>query len=156
TQGGGRWNISAESRALNMSAGDLLAYTINRIDKKFKEYGKTIVMHDTSFMPGLSLSYPGDPDPLWIKALPKLPKDVHFLVWHPKEVNEVLASYSFGQFYLSVDEQDWRKMTLPGPYLGLAAYMAESSFTPAKLLDICNIAWNATAPRPRSDAAMIN
>ncbi len=154
TAGGARWNVSPESRALNKSAGDLLAWMINRIDGILKQYGKSIVMHDTAFMRDHQLSYPGDPNPGWMVALPQLPRDAMFLIWHPKEVNDLLAQAGRPQLYLSLDEEDWRKLPLPEPYAGLAAYMAESSFTPAKLLALVGAAWNPTAPRAPDERAM--
>jgi hypothetical protein len=153
-QGGARWNVSAESRALNMTAGQLLAHTLRRIDKKFKEHGKRIAMHDTAFMGHQRLSYPGDPDPDWNKALDLIPKDTIFLVWHPKEVNELLRSKGFAQLDLVLDETDWRKRDLPGPYLGVVAYMAESAFTPTKLLELAGVAWNTKAVRPQDPPAV--
>jgi hypothetical protein len=143
---GARWNVSAESRALNLSAGPLLAHFLNKIDARFKQYGKRIVMHDTSFM-GHRLSYVGDPDPNWNQALPLIPRDIEFLVWHPKEVNALLGGMGFKLHYLALDEQDWRGMDVT-PYAGLTAYMAESAFTASKLLDLVGVAWNPSAPRP--------
>lgn len=150
---GSRWNVSAESRALKMTAGQLLAHTLNRIDKKFKEYGKTIVMQDTAFI-GHRLSYPGDPDPAWNKALASIPKDTKFLVWHPKELGTTLSDMGFDLTYLAVDETDWRKFELPGQYQGIAAYMAESAFTPSKLLEIAGVTWNTSATRPQDPQAV--
>ncbi|MBI4024503.1 MAG: hypothetical protein HY360_05945 [Verrucomicrobia bacterium] len=154
-QGGARWNVSAESRALNLTAWQLLAHTLNRIEKKLKEYGKSIIMQDTAFMGHHRLSYPGDPDPDWNKALDHLPKDTTFLVWHPKEVNELLKSKGFAQLDFVLDETDWRKRNLPGPYQGVIAYMAESAFTPNKLLELAGIAWNTKAIRPQDPQASL-
>lgn len=165
---GSRWNVSDESRAMNMSAGELLAYTINKIDKKAKEYGKRVFMHDTPFSRDWKLSYPGDPDPSWRKALPLLPKDLMFNVWHwnKKWVLEPLGKdYGFDLVYLCTGDRDWRPLEnmdpnedypptdFPGYFTGMNNYMAESSFTASKLLETQWVAWNAKAPRPKGEVA---
>lgn len=153
TSGGAFWNVSPESRALNLSAGDLIAWQINRIDKLFKQHGKSIAMHDTLFMGNHTLSYAGDPNPSWHTAMPKLPRDIKFLVWHPKDAGPLLHKAGFELYSLVLDERDWRQVELPGIYNGLTAYMAESSFTPAKLIDLIGVTWNLSAPRPNDPVA---
>ncbi|MHC4872538.1 MAG: glycoside hydrolase family 20 zincin-like fold domain-containing protein [Planctomycetota bacterium] len=153
---GSRWNVSKESRALGLSAGQLIAYTMKRIDKKFKEYGKRIMLMDTPFMKKISLSYPGDPDPLWLKGLPNLPKDVLFNNWHRNYTEELFKKHGFEQVELILDDKDWRKDVYPGALQGLSAYMAESAFTPAKLLDLAWVAWNTKAIRPKDPIALNN
>jgi len=150
---GSRWNVSPESRALKLTGGGLLAHTLNRIDKKLKQYGKTIVMHDTPFI-GHRLSYPGDADPAWNKALDILPKDITFLVWHPKEAAPLLKEKGFAMSYLALDEIDWRTIEMPGIYKGITAYMAESAFTASKLLEIAGVSWNTRATRPQDPQAV--
>jgi len=110
-------------------------------------------MHDTAFMGKHTLSYIGDPDPSWLTAVPKLPKDVKFLVWHPKDAGPLLHQAGFELYSLVLDERDWRQVELPSLYAGLTAYMAESSFTPAKLIDFVGVAWNLAAPRPNDPVA---
>jgi|GEM_PF-1776985 len=161
---GSRWNVSPESRALNMSAGPLLAYFINKIDKKAKQYGKRLMMHDTPFCRDFKLSYPGDPDPSWRKAIPLLPKDLLFNVWHwnKKWVLEPLGKeHGFDLVYLCTGDRDWRApkhvdpnedvmpFEFPGYFAGMNNYMAESSFTASKLLETMWVAWNVDAPRPK-------
>lgn len=161
---GSRWNVSPESRALGMSAGELLAYTINKIDAKAKQYGKRLFMHDTPFSRDWTLSYPGDPDPSWRKAIPLLPKDLMFNVWHwnKKWVLEPLGKeHGFDLVYLCTGDRDWRPRTdldpnedhtpteFPGYFTGINNYMAESSFTASKLLETMWVGWNPDAPRPK-------
>jgi hypothetical protein len=165
---GSRWNVSPESRALKMSAGPLLAYTINKIDKKAKQYGKRVFMHDTPFCRDHMLSYPGDPDPSWRKALPLLPKDVMFNVWHwnKKWVLDPLGKeHGFDLVYLCTGDRDWREPAMidpnddvmpfefPGYFKGMNNYMAESSFTASKLLETVGVAWNTKAVRPKDPSA---
>ena len=164
---GSRWNVSPESRALNMSAGPLLAYTIKKIDAKAKQYGKRVFMHDTPFCRDFKLSYKGDPDPSWRKAIPLLPKDVMFNVWHwnKKWVLDPLGKEAgFDLVYLCTGDRDWRAPSkvdpnddtvpfeFPGYFAGINNYMAEGSFTPSKLLETAWVAWNAKAPRPKDPA----
>ena len=150
---GSRWNVSKESRALNMTAWQLLAHFINRIDKKFKQHNKRIMMMDTPFMRKETLSYPGDPDPNWLKALPHIPKDILFNVWHPSLVEKRLGKeYGFEMVRLVLDDMDWRGRDFSA-YAGLNNYMAESAFTPNKLLDTAWVAWNLKAVRPHDPAA---
>lgn len=153
SQGGARWNVSKESRALNLTAGELIAYQINRINDAFKKYGKSVVMHDTAFMSNHSLSYPGDPDPSWNNAIPLLPRDVKFLVWHPDTAGPRLHKAGFELYWLPLDERDWRKDDLPSIFTGVTAYMAESAFTPSKLINQMGVTWNLSAPRPRDPYA---
>lgn len=167
---GSRWNVSPESRALDMSAGPLLAYTLNKINEKAKQYGKRVMMHDTPFCRDFTLSYTGDPDPSWRKAIPLLPKDILFNVWHwsKKWVLEPLGKeHGYDLVYLCTGDRDWRKpdpasmdpnedyppYEFPGYFKGMNNYMAESSFTASKLLDTMWVAWNANAVRPKDDAA---
>lgn len=132
---GSRWNVSKESRALGLTAGQLLAYFINRIDKKFKHYRKRIMMMDTPFMREHRLSHPGDPDPNWRNALPLTPNDIVFNVCHPKQVDKLLGKrYGFELARLILDDIDWRGCDF-SYYAGLNNYMAELAFTPNKLLD---------------------
>ncbi len=164
---GSRWNVSPESRALDMSAGQLLAYTIKKIDAKAKQYGKRVFMHDTPFCRDHTLSYKGDPDPSWRKAIPLLPKDVMFNVWHwnRKWVLEPLGKQGgFDLVYLCTGDRDWRApakvdpdqdvvpFEFPGYFAGINNYMAEGSFTASKLLETAWVAWNAGAPRPKDPA----
>lgn len=151
--GGARWNVSPESRALGLSAGELIAYQLNRINEAFKKHGKSILMHDTAFMGHHTLSYAGDPNPDWLAALPKLPKDVRFLIWHPEDAEPILHEAGFELYELILDEVDWRKSKLPGRYAGITAFMAESAFTPAKLINLAGVAWNLKAPRPQDPRA---
>jgi hypothetical protein len=164
---GSRWNVSPESRALNMSAGPLLAWTISKIDAKAKQYGKRVFMHDTPFCRDHRLSYKGDPDPSWRKAIPLLPKDVMFNVWHwnKKWVLEPLGKQGgFELVYLCTGDRDWRPpakvdpdedtvpFEFPGYFAGINNYMAEGSFTASKLLETAGVAWNPKAPRPKDPA----
>jgi hypothetical protein len=165
---GSRWNVSPESRALNMSAGPLLAYTLNKIDKKAKEYGKRVFMHDTPFCRDWTLSYDGDPDPDWSKAIPHLPKDIMFNVWHWNKkwvLDRLGAKYGYTLVYLCTGDRDWRPVEnmdpnedyppteFPGYFQGMNNYMAESSFTASKLLETVNVAWNPEAIRPKDPRA---
>jgi hypothetical protein len=165
---GSRWNVSPESRALNMSAGPLLAYTLNKIDKKAKEYGKRVFMHDTPFCRDWTLSYDGDPDPNWAKALPLLPKDIMFNVWHWNKkwvLDRLGAKYGYTLVYLCTGDRDWRPVEnmdpnedypptdFPGYFQGINNYMAESSFTASKLLETVNVGWNPEAIRPKDPRA---
>lgn len=167
-EAGSRWNVSPESRALNMSAGPLLAYFINKIDKKAKQYGKRLFMHDTPFCRDFKLSYPGDPDPSWRKAIPLLPKDLMFNVWHwnKKWVLDPLGKErGFDLVYLCTGDRDWRPPTridpdediapyeFPGYFAGINNYMAEGSFTASKLLETAWVGWNTKAVRPKDPAA---
>ncbi len=167
-ESGSRWNVSPESRALGMSAGPLLAYTINKIDQKAKQYGKRVMMHDTPFFRDFTLSYSGDPDPSWRKAIPLLPKDLLFNVWHwnKKWVLDPLGKeYGFDLVYLCTGDRDWRvpahvdpnedvpPFEFPGYFKGMNNYMAESSFTASKLLETVGVAWNPAAVRPKDPQA---
>jgi len=154
-QGGARWNVSRESRAMNMHAGELLAWFINRLDQIVKRHGKTLVMHDTAFMHNHTLSYAGDPKPGWLAALPHLPKDLIFLNWHPDRSTQRLKSAGYRQLYLSLAEKDWRTFDMLGDFDGVTAYMAESSFTPNKLINIAGVTWNPDAPRPNDPVAVM-
>lgn len=152
---GARWNVSKESRALKLTGGQLQAYFLNKIDKKFKEFGKRIFMHDTLFAGDCRLSYPGDPDPSWNKAIPLVPKDIIFNVWHPRPINERLGPKGFDLVHLVLDDTTWEGKDYPGPYAGINNYMGESAFTPSKLLDTAWVAWNTKAIRPHAPQADI-
>ncbi|HRU06528.1 MAG TPA: hypothetical protein P5137_12230 [Candidatus Brocadiia bacterium] len=166
---GARWNVSPESRALNLSAGPLLAHFLNKIHDKAKQHGKRLFMHDTPFFRNHTLSYPGDPDPSWLKALPLIPRDIVFNVWHWKKdttLDPLGKTYGHELIHLIADDRDWRKPATegehmpweyPGAFAGINCYMAESSFTPNKLLDAAWVAWNPAAVRPHdpdADAAV--
>jgi hypothetical protein len=167
-EAGSRWNVSPESLAMKMSAGPLLAYMLNKIDQKAKQYGKRVFMHDTPFCRDFKLSHPGDPDPSWRKALPLLPKDIMFNVWHWNKqwVLEPLGKeYGFDLVYLCTGDRDWRApakidpnddmvpFEFPGYFAGINNYMNEGSFTASKLLETVWVGWNTKAVRPKDPAA---
>lgn len=150
---GARWNVCPLCRARKLTAGQLLADFVCRIDKIAKKYGKSLLMCDTSFMRDFTLSREDDPDPHWNKALDLLPKDLMFFNWHyaPEKpmVAERLQSKGFKQvLYAIAAPQEWK--ALDKYFSGIMWSMGDDAYSPTKILAGAMGCWSPDKNLPES------
>ncbi|MHC4874327.1 MAG: glycoside hydrolase family 20 zincin-like fold domain-containing protein, partial [Planctomycetota bacterium] len=150
---GARWNVCPKCRKRNLTAGQLMADSVKKLDKIAKKYDKRILMCDTPFMRNFTLSREDDPDPYWNKALPLLPKDILFFNWHyaPEKpaVAERLKSHGFDQvFYAISAPNDWKD--LQRYFSGIMWSMGDDAFSPVKVLSGAIGCWSPDKNHPTS------
>lgn len=143
---GSRYNVCDYCRARNLHSWELLGATLNLMADHFAKHGKKIYMLDTCFF-GPSLSYKGDTDKDWRKALDIIPTNILMGVWHPVEVNELFAKRGFPQINW-VNNPNGKKSGFPATtvagarYVGMNVNMLDGPFSYRRFISMPQECWS--------------
>lgn len=153
---GARWNVCDRCRARNMHSHELLAWTLNHLAEHFAKYNKKLYMLDTCFY-GPSISYKEDTDKDWRKALDNMPKNILMGVWHPAQVNALLAEKGFPQVRwvnsaTGKRAEHFPEMGIPGAkYEGMVINMLDGPFAYSRLVGLSQVTWSPNRYYPEDE-----